>query len=272
MNNLLTKYIPGIVFLITMALLVFHTFKADFIVVDNSTILLVVLLLLTPYASSITKLKWGGLEAEIQPSEVRRIEKEVENLPELQKGTEFYEIKNISDEILSILEIDHVLALSKLRIELEKILNKILISKKTNCQSKISIGQTLRIFEKENLINKSYLGPIREVIHLCNRAIHGEDIKEKDADTIIYTGLDLLNKLHAEYYTLITKPIEKKTLTKKAIENYEDAKYKVKTVIPILDKPYMNSYIFTQEQLDQFLEGYEEYAEFLISIKKIDQE
>lgn len=47
-------------------------------------------------------------------------------------------------------------------------------------------------------------------------------------------------------------------------------KYQVITVIPLVENPVRNVRILDQEGLDVFLEGYDEYGEFLISIEKIE--
>ena len=49
-----------------------------------------------------------------------------------------------------------------------------------------------------------------------------------------------------------------------------DAKYEVVTVVPLVDNPYRSKRIVNQEELDDLLKGYEEYAEFLVSINKIE--
>lgn len=246
--------------------------QIELVKVDNITILLIILLLLLPLVKSLKKIKWGEFEAEIEPKEVKKVEREIKNLPESKKVEIIpYGIRNISNGVRSVLESDHILALAKLRIELEKLLNKILTVKEKQYTNKLGVWHIARILEKENIIDKSYIGPIKEVINLCNRAIHGEEIREKDAYSIVELGLDLLDKLSLEYYSLIIKPIEKIKITEKERDEYYDVKYEVTTVIPLAGEPYMNKYIFTQEELDQFLQGYEEHAEFLISIKKLDK-
>ena len=48
-------------------------------------------------------------------------------------------------------------------------------------------------------------------------------------------------------------------------------KYKVKTVIPYVEEPIKNEYIFTQDELDNFLDNYNEFAEFLVEIKQLEK-
>lgn len=271
MSKVFSKYLPKIAFFAILILLVLHVFSLNFIKIDNTTILLLVLLILSPFASSIKKIKWGDLEAEIRSNEVKKIEKEVKELPKPEEGYPYYKIQHVSDKIHLVLESDHILALANLRIEIEKLLNKILTLRQKKYQNKLSVGHIVQILEKENLVNKSVLGPIKEVISLCNRAIHGEEVREEDAYSIIETGLDLLDILYMEYYRLLSKPIKKTIITENKKAVYDNSKYEVTTVVPLVEKPYTNKYIFTQKQLDQFLEAYQEYAEFLVEIKRIEK-
>jgi len=43
----------------------------------------------------------------------------------------------------------------------------------------------------------------------------------------------------------------------------------VVTVIPYVDKPVKITRVVKQEALDQLLEGYEEYGEFIVEVSKI---
>jgi hypothetical protein len=46
-----------------------------------------------------------------------------------------------------------------------------------------------------------------------------------------------------------------------------DARYRVTTVVPLVTHPTRNMYMVNQEALDSFLEGYDEYAEFLVAVE-----
>lgn len=43
-------------------------------------------------------------------------------------------------------------------------------------------------------------------------------------------------------------------------------KYRVTTVIPYCEEPKMNLYIFHQQDLNNFLEGYNDFGEFIVSV------
>ncbi|MEA1870285.1 MAG: hypothetical protein U9N09_09150 [Euryarchaeota archaeon] len=64
--------------------------------------------------------------------------------------------------------------------------------------------------------------------------------------------------------------METQALSPADVSAYRGAKYRVVTVIPLVENPVRNVRILDQEGIDVFLEGYDEYGEFLISIEKIE--
>lgn len=65
------------------------------------------------------------------------------------------------------------------------------------------------------------------------------------------------------------KPIESRIIRNEDVKIYGSSKYRITTVIPLAEDPKMNVYIFDQEELSDFLEGYGEYAEFIISVEQL---
>jgi len=108
------------------------------------------------------------------------------------------------------------------------------------------------------------------VLSICNRAVHGEDIRPQDAEAIVDAGNSLLERLywHAREYLL--EPTEQIGINRESLSQYENAKYKLTTIIPYVENPVQNVRIVTQEGLNEFLEGYHEFAEFIVDIKKIE--
>lgn len=64
-------------------------------------------------------------------------------------------------------------------------------------------------------------------------------------------------------------PIESRVITKGEVEIYRSSKYRVTTIIPLERNPKMNVYLFEQDQITDFLKGYGEYAEFIISLEQV---
>ena len=58
-------------------MLVAHTFSFDRVKVDNTSIILLLVILVSPFISAITRIKYGDFEAEIDPKEVQKIKNEI---------------------------------------------------------------------------------------------------------------------------------------------------------------------------------------------------
>lgn len=63
---------------------------------------------------------------------------------------------------------------------------------------------------------------------------------------------------------------EKEIITQKEVEAAENAEYIVKTITPLVENPVKREYILTQEELNSFFEDYNLFAEFVISIEKVE--
>ena len=64
--------------------------------------------------------------------------------------------------------------------------------------------------------------------------------------------------------------IQSRAITNDEVEIYRTSRYQVITIIPYVQNPKMNIYIFNQEELSAFLKVYNEVAEFIISIKQAE--
>jgi hypothetical protein len=62
---------------------------------------------------------------------------------------------------------------------------------------------------------------------------------------------------------------ESTVITNELVEILQSGHYRVTTVVPLAENPTMNIYHFNREELDDFLEGYGEYAEFIISVEQL---
>ncbi|GEM_PF-7131621 len=79
----------------------------------------------------------------------------------------------------------------------------------------------------------------------------------------IYNFLVALSK---EYIAIPNKTLE---ISNAEVDRYLNAQYKVVTVIPYADNPVKNVRILNQQELDELLDGYNDYAEFIIEISLI---
>jgi len=275
MRKFIINNLWWITFIIAIILLISHVLSFQKIVVDNTAITLLIIILLSPFISAIKKIKFGDFEAEIHPKEVQKIQKEVDTQMEELSPTELKAMHEsaVFEKIVDLTNDDPVLALAKLRIEIEKIVTKLhaLIDLESQMDQHYPLSKMILDLKKNEFLSPKIFSPLREVVTICNRAIHGEDIRKEDAMTIVKTGLNLIKVLYAERMNLIDKSkIEESPITEKELNNYMLAKYQVTTVVPIVDKPIKNVHILNQEGLNEMLEGYNEYAEFIVEIKKIE--
>ena len=64
--------------------------------------------------------------------------------------------------------------------------------------------------------------------------------------------------------------IESKSIGSDEVDIYLSSRYRVTTIIPFKENPIMNIYLLTKEELNDFLEGYDQYTEFLISVEQAE--
>lgn len=275
MKRFLVSHVWWITLLLALAMLIAHTVSFDAIEVDNISIILLIVILLSPFTTAITKIKIGEFEAEVNPEEVRRIKEEVSTqVKETHKAAEIPEIENTIDSINDLVDSDPVLALAKLRIELEKVLGKLhrITHKDRDQKRPLSAGQLAYRLANEGILPSGIAGPTREVISICNRAVHGEDIRQQDAKSVVEIGAALLREISSSVHEYVIEPIKSTQIDPTTVDEFRNAKYQVTTVVPLIDTPYKNVRIVDQEGLDELLEGYREYAEFIVEVTKVNSE
>lgn len=223
-----------------------------------------VLVLITPFASHIKKIKWGDFEAEI--------DKKIENLEEKAEGRKsdsdvLKRTNTLTDELHELAEKDSVLAFAKLRIEIEVRLKRLFtFSEKKSSYGIRTMVQTLAT---TGVIDNQVRNMILDITSILNQVVHGDFPTEAKIDTVLNIGIKIINELDSVFFEKTIKPTAEKKLSKKELEDYMDSIYEVTSVVPLVKKPYMSKRILNQEQLDLFLDGYDEYAEFLVEIKKL---
>jgi hypothetical protein len=92
MKRFIVNHVWWITLLLGLGMLLAHTFSFNVVKVDNSSIILLLVIFLSPFISAITKIKYGDFEAEINPKEVQKIKNELSALstnPSLREYTLF---------------------------------------------------------------------------------------------------------------------------------------------------------------------------------------
>ncbi len=185
-------FVPGA----TVALLVLHTLKVASIQVDTTTLGLLALLLLLPLAPYITRLKAGGLEAEIGPREARQLQASAADLPAATTAVD--EASTDASTIHDLIERDPPLGLAKLRIQLEDELVRLCAIYVPDAKlRKLPPGLMAHELREKGILPQEIAGPLADVTALANRAVHGEYVPAEVASDIANVGLRVLSALRA---------------------------------------------------------------------------
>jgi len=275
MKKFIINNVWWVTLLIAIVLLVAHTLSIQEVTVDSTALTLLIIILISPFIPSIKKIKFGDFEAEINPKEVQRVKEEVDAQLSSVEEVNIEVSKNLKtlEKIKTLSKEDPVLALAKLRIEIEKVIARLhaSINMGSHIRRTPSLIRMIVELSHNELLSMKFSDSLREVISICNRAIHGEEIRKQDAETIINTGIDLLHFLYAETPSIIVKETEEEIVDNKNVDEYMEAKYQVTTVVPLVENPKKKVYILNQQGLDEFFDGYNEFAEFVVEIKKIEK-
>jgi hypothetical protein len=267
-NPTLLRFVQGALIIITVFLLVAHVLKWSVVQVDSITLALVGMLLIIPLVDLVRKIKLGEFEAEIGKAEVSKAQAKLSvELPPPTKDE-----KDLSEEQMrDLLQSDPRLAMAKIRIELEEALKRLYSAAVDSGQDirRTSLGRLADTLAKKEVLSAPVASSVRDVITLANRAVHGEHIEQETAEELAMLGIRLVREVQQSYMDYILKPADKAVIAPHELDQYRSARYKVTTIIPYVENPVRNVYFFTQDALESFLEGYEEYAEFIVSVEQM---
>jgi hypothetical protein len=123
------------------------------------------------------------------------------------------------------------------------------------------------------LVQKQVLSPpiaasVRDVITLANRAVHGERVESDAAEELAILGIRLVYEIQQTYLEHVLHPVQRDVITTEDVDRYRSARYRVTTIVPLVQNPTKNVYVFDQDALESFLDGYEEFAEFVVAIEQ----
>ena len=248
-----------------LVLILAHGFFDDFFKIDNTSVLLLLILVLLPYLPLIKKIKFGDFEAEISSEEIRSIETKAKEIPEDQRKIRTQK----TGDLKGLAEKDPALALAKARIEIEKrirVLGQIYLKNVT--ATKLSLKIIIDELTKKGILELSLGSLLRDVIAVANRAIHGESVSKDNAVKLAELTNEALDKLDDVVINRALKSESSKIITTAEMKSFMGGNYVLKTIIPYVKNPEIRIYNLNQAELDAFLEGYEEFAEFIISLER----
>lgn len=263
-----SKLFPILVSALALLLLVIHTFGWGALRVDSTSIFLLVLIVLAPLSDLIKKIKFGEFEAEIGSREIEKVSESLSF-----SGADKPSIPvQIQSDIPKLVESDPQLGMAKLRIELEKIIKVIYfrVERPDFDIDRVPLSRLMNELAEKRVIPIALLSSIRDVLSLANRAIHGESIKASDAESLAHLGVKVIAELRRIFRGLPGKAVEKRPISKQEEQHYSGAKYKVTTITPYQDEPYLSTYILDKKGMDELLEGYQEYAQYVVGVEIFD--
>jgi hypothetical protein len=257
---------------IVFILLVANILKWDKIQVNGTTIALIGLLLVVPLIEFIRKIRIGEFEAEIGLKEVEKVKaKASEEFALLPEKIRYK--SDLHSQIVDLVKHDPQLGLAKLRMELENVLRALF----NLCVDERrfyppSLKNMIDKLAKGGHIPKNIASPLNDVISLANRAVHGESVRRNVAEDLALLGIQILEQLKNYLREKAVNPIKSDLISSDEVERFQSLKYRVTTIIPLVEGPTRNVYLLKQDELEDFLEGYFEYAEFIVGIEPVESE
>jgi len=94
--------------------------------------------------------------------------------------------------------VDNALAAAKLRVELESELRRIAFTHGIMFERRLfSLNQLIDQLVEREVLSPAVQAALREIMPICNRAIHGENLTNEDAVSVIQVGNQLLDVLRS---------------------------------------------------------------------------
>lgn len=257
------------------ALLAVHSLGIRAITADTTSLFLVGFILRCPWLAALKRIKIGDFEAAIDPAEVKRLTADISNaLPELQQEATPTPLGTSAavESVRQLAVSEPVLALAKLRIELERTLRRRhgRTSQSASSPRNATLGRIIQDLAAHKALPQDLAASIRDVVAIGNRAIHGEEIRSQDALAVAETGGELLEGLEqrAREYAA-THPQAREVISEADVEAYQEARYQLTAVIPYVDNPQRLMYVLSHEEREEFFEGYSEFGEFVVGIERL---
>lgn len=105
---------------------------------------------------------------------------------------------------------------------------------------------------------------------MANRAIHGESVSKKDVVKLVNISSRIIIELENVVIDHALNSEKIKKIKDEKVEASSNAQYKLTTIVPYVKNPEEKIYILNQMELDAFLEGYNETAEFIINLERLN--
>lgn len=274
-RKLFREPVSLLVALAAIALLVVHMLYPDKLRIDSITLGLLAIILISPYLRFITRIRFGEFAVDINRRQVEELESKVPSFPAERGKLAAKRVTDLPEMLIQIAESDPPLAVIRLAIELENRLRRLAevvsISERGEPPARAGIRQLSQFLLKREVITRSIFDAISVIADMRNKVVHGGRVEEAFAMRVLDSGMSLIQYLELLLEGEIGKPTEIQKITQEEVMDTSEARYKIVTVVPYVTEPEKRTYILTQEELDHFLEGYEGYAEYIVSVEKVEK-
>jgi hypothetical protein len=123
--------------------------------------------------------------------------------------------------------------------------------------------------QRHEPLPKHLVTTLSDLVAIANRTIHGEHIRPTDAEAMARVGTRVVEELQQFHMERSLEPISTRVIPHGELDRLAGATYRVTSVTPLVENPILQIRHLDQNGLDEMLEGYNEYAEFLVGIEII---
>jgi hypothetical protein len=91
---------------------------------------------------------------------------------------------------------DNSLALAKLRLDIEQTLREMMLIQGLDAaRARASAVKMAELLAERNVLPRELVEPIHQIVTVCNQAIHGSEVSDDLADSVVSVGDELLARL-----------------------------------------------------------------------------
>ena len=284
MQNPITTYLPNALIQrsawttwLIAGLLAAHTLRLPWIHVDVASVLLVTLLVLPRHLRRYLR---GGALGDVAIVPSQRVEQmalfadrslpDVHGLPEERPN-----ICHVLRELEVRVKHDPVAALSHLTLELERIIKRLWTLRQATeaPPSPSSPLPQLDDLACWGMITQEQNQLARAIFSICIDVTHGWLIRPADAARVLDIGGRWLTVVYNDTKTYaVGDPVQECHIDPFSAAEFEQAQYRVTTVIPFRDEPPTKQVrIMNHEGARAYLDGYSGASELLVEVCRVDR-
>ena len=198
------KIIHYLHWLVGIILIFLHCFFPNQFIIDNSIIFIYFISSIPFIAQFLKEVNFLGAKF-IFKEEIRKTEKLINASSTIKIRTKvdgslvIAELKSL-DNAKKLLDADPVLALAALRIEIEKSLKAIAKKLDLPIEEKQSITAIIVNLKNKEIFSHEQVLILKQIINMCNKAIHGVSISKGEAKEIISLTEKFYRTLEKDIY------------------------------------------------------------------------